>query len=200
MIKLYHASLTRSVRIMWLLEELGLPYELTTETFVPPSKPFSQATPSGKFPVIQDGDVTMSESGAILEYILERYGNGRLAPAIGTPDRAAYLQWIHFAESTAFPPLGQIAFHTLFKPEAERIPAVVTDGRATAKAALDVLEKALAGREYLVGKELTGADVMMGYTLMVASYVGVLETDHPNVSAYFARLSARPAFAKALAA
>ncbi len=202
MIKLYHAQLTRSVRILWLLEELGLPYELANVPFAPPSPAtgFSQATPLGKFPTIQDGDLLMFESGAILEYILERYGNGRLTPAPGTPARGTFLQWVHFAEATIFPPLGQIAFNTLFKPEAERIPAAVADARAIAGGSLRVLERALDGRDYLLGTEFSGADVMMGYSLMTAKFLGVLTDEHPNVSAYFTRLQARPAFQKAMAA
>jgi glutathione S-transferase len=201
MIKLYHAQLTRSVRIVWLLEELGVPYELATVPFTPPtpSTAFSQRTPFGKFPTIEDGDLTMFESGAILEYILERYGQGRLAPAPGTPARGKFLQWVHFAEASMFPPLGVIAVNTLFKPEAERIPAAVADARATGAAAMRVLEGALDGKTYLLGAEFSGADVMMGYTLMTAKLLGVLTDDYPNVNAYFERLQARPGFQKALA-
>jgi len=202
MIKLYHAQLTRSVRILWLLEELGLPYELATVQFAPPSPAtgFSQQTPSGKFPSIEDGDLRMFESGAILEYILERYGKGRLAPPPGTPARGPFLQWVHFAEATLFPPLGVIAFNTLFKPEAERIQAAVADARSMAATSLRVLERALDGKDYLLGAEFSGADIMMGYTLMTAQFLGVLTDEYPNVRAYFARLQARPAFQKALSA
>lgn len=202
MIKLYHAQLTRSVRILWLLEELGLPYELATVPFAPPSPstPFSQQTPFGKFPTIEDGDLTMFESGAILEYVLERYGQDRLAPAPRTPARGTFLQWVHFAEATMFPPLGVIAFNTLFKPEAERIPAAVADARAMGAATMAVLERALDGKAYLLGTEFSGADIMMGYTLMSAKLLGVLTDQYPNVNAYFARLQARPGFQKALAA
>src|SRR6185436_19852586 len=129
MIKLYHAPLTRSIRIYWLLEELGLPYELSIVKFTPGKTPFAQATPYGKVPAIEDGDVVMIESGAILEYILEKSGQGRLAPAPGTAARPAFLQWVYFSEATVLPPVGDIVRHTLFKPEPERIPAVVEDAR-----------------------------------------------------------------------
>jgi len=198
MLKLYHAQLTRSVRIVWLLEELGIPYELATVAFRPPRHSFEQDTPTGKFPALEDGGLVMFESGAILEYVIEKYGNGRLAPAIGSPERGPYLQWVHFAEATAFPPIGDIARHTMFLPEAERIPQVATDGRARAKNALDVLERALDGKDYLVGKELSGADIMMGYFLMAARMLGLVGADYPNVSAYWDRLAARPALQKAL--
>ncbi len=91
MIKLYHATRTRSFRIVWLLEELGIPYELEKMAFVPPQTAFAQASPFGKFPAIEDGELTMFESGAILEYLIERYGNGRLAPAPGSALRGPYL-------------------------------------------------------------------------------------------------------------
>jgi glutathione S-transferase len=197
-IKLYHAKLTRSMRILWLLEELGLPYQLETVAFVPPSTPFAQATPSGKFPTLVDGDVTLFESGAILEYVLERYGQGRLAPAVGSALRGPFLQWIHFAEATLLPPLGQLAWNLIFKPEAERIPAVVAESQSQAAALLAVLEKALAGKDYLLGRDFSGADVMMGYSLQSAKWFGVLDDRFPNTKAYFARLEARPAFQKAL--
>ncbi len=200
MIKLYHAPMTRSLRIVWLLEELGLRYELEKVTFVPPSAaPFSQATPSGKLPVIEDGDLVMFESGAILEYILERYGGGRLAPAVGTPLRGTFLQWVHFSEATLFPPLGEIAWHTMFGPETSRSPVAADTARRRAAATLAVLEKALAGKDHLLGRDFSAADIMMGFSLLAAQYFGVLGDDYPNVRTYIARLAERPAFQKAAA-
>jgi glutathione S-transferase len=198
MIKLYHAQRTRSIRIVWLLEELGIPYELATVTFNPPRHSFEQNTPAGKFPVIEDGALIMFESGAILEYLIEKYGNGRLAPAIGCDERGSYLQWVHFAEATAFPPIGDITRHTLLLPEAARIPKVAEDGRVRAINALNVLERALAGKQYLVGNEFSGADIMMGYFLLAARMLGVLGTVHPNVCAYWERLATRSGLQKAL--
>ena len=198
MIKLYHAPMTRSLRIVWLLEELGLPYQIEKVTFVPPSVPFSQSTPAGKLPVIEDGELVMFESGAILEYILERYGNGRLAPKVGTPERGTFLQWVHFSEATLFPPLGEIAWSTLFAPEDKRNPAAAEDARKRATATLAVLEKALDGKDYLLGSEFSAADVMMGYSLMAAQYLGALGDGFPELRAYMARLADRPAYQKAL--
>lgn len=200
MLKLYHGQFTRSIRIIWLLEELGVPYELVTVPFKPPRHSFEQDTPSGKFPVLVDGELVLSESGAILEYVIETYGKGRLAPAPGTPDRGPYLQWVHFAEATAFPPIGDVARHTMFLPEADRIAKIAEDGRVRTRNVLDVLERALAGKQYLVGNELTGADIMMGYFLMAAGMLGILGADHPNVTAYHQRLAARPGYQKAVSA
>lgn len=200
MIRLYHAPRTRSVRIRWLLEELGLPYELRTVDFSPPSRTFSQRTPLGKLPVIEDGDVVICESGAILEYILERHGAGRLAPCVGSPLRGPFLQWVHFAEGTAYPPLGVIVWHTLYKRDAESVPAVIEDARERARAALDFVEQAISGREYLLGKEFSGADIMMGFTLAVARALGVLDDRYPELERYLPRLEARSAFRRAMAA
>ena len=197
MIKLYHAPLTRSVRIYWLLEELGIAYELETVSFRSDTIPFGQATPVGKIPAIQDGDLTMFESGAILEYIIERYGNGRLAPPPGSSLRGQYLQWVHFAEATAFPPLGNLAWHVLFKKDAETIPTAMADYRRLAAAALQVVETALARREFLLESGFSGADIMMGFTLGCARMLGALTERFPNATAYLKRLEARPAFQKA---
>jgi glutathione S-transferase len=199
-IKLYYAPRTRSVRIVWLLEELGLPYELKHVEFLPPAKNFfSQKTPLGKLPTIEDGEVTMCESGAIVEYILERYGAGRLAPPIGSPGRAAFLQWLHFAESTAFPPLGIVVWLTLYRNDAERQAELIQDARTRAQAGFDFLQGGLGQKRFLLGDDFSAADVMMGFTLAAARMLGVLGDGHPALQAYLARLEARPAFQKAAA-
>jgi glutathione S-transferase len=192
MIKLHRSPMTRSLRIVWLLEELGLAYELDSVAFERPTgKPFAQKTPTGKVPTLEDDGVTPFESGAILEYILERYGKGQLAPAVGSPLRGPFLQWVHFAESTAFGGLGNIAWHTLTRQDADRVADAMSDYRSWATAALDVLERELAGREFVLGAGFSGADVMLGYTLLVARAFGVLSAGHPAANAYLDRLVAR---------
>jgi len=201
MVTLYHSPRTRSVRVLWLLEELGLPYELKTVAFTPESlkgAEYLAINPLGKVPSITDGGLSMFESGAIVEYVLERYGNGRFAPPVGTPERGAYLQWLHFAEATCLPPLSDLAQHSMFKPEAERIPALIPDARARIAMWLGVVDAALAGKTYLLGNELSAADVMMGYGLLLTKWFGLLGEQYPNASAYVARLEARPALQKAL--
>jgi glutathione S-transferase len=193
MLTLWYAPRTRSIRVRWLLEELGVPYELRRVEFNRPDRMFAQDTPLGKLPVIQDGDMTMCESGAILEYVLERYGNGRLAPPIGDPLRGPFLQWLHFAEATAFAPLGVIIWHTLYAGDADTIPGVMESARERGRNALDFLEQSIGGREYLLG-DFTAADVMMGFTLRAAVLLGVLDDRYPRLQHYVARLVARPAF------
>ena len=200
MIKLYFAPRTRAVRILWLLEELGLPYELERVEFLPPAKKFfAQRTPTGKLPTIVDGDVTLSESGAIVEYILERYGQGRLAPRVDTRERARFLQWLHFAESTAFPPLGVLVWLTLYRKDAASQAELIQDARARAAMGLDFLEREIGESTHLVGDEFSAADIMMGFTLVAARMLGVLDARHPRLGRYLARLEARPAFQKAAA-
>ena len=195
MIVLYFAPRTRSIRVRWLLEELGLPYVLRRVTFKPPQeKVFAQDTPLGRLPVIEDGEMTMCESGAIIEYVLERYGNGRLAPPIGSPLRGEFLQWMYFAEASAFPPLGVIVRHALYKGDADKVAGAISDARERARTALDFVERALDGKDYLLGGEFSAADVMMGFTLMAARALGVLDQAYPRLGQYLARLEARPAF------
>jgi glutathione S-transferase len=200
MIKLYFAPRTRSVPIVWLFEELGLPYQLERVEFLPPAKRFfAQRTPTGKLPTIEDGDVVMCESGAIVEYVLERYGEGRLAPPIGSPKRAAFLQWLHFAESTAFPPLGIVVWLTLYRDDAASHPTLVDDARARAAMGFQYLEDALGDGPYLLGDEFSAADITMGFTLAAGQVLGVIDDDYPKLNAYVERLQARPAFQKAFA-
>jgi glutathione S-transferase len=201
MIKLYYAPRTRSLRILWLLEELGLPYELERGEFDPPSTTFfQQSTPLGKYPTIEDGDIVMCESGAIVEYILERYGEGRLAPAPGTPERAAYLQWLHFAESTAFPPLGIVVWLSRYRNDAADNADILKDARARAEVGFDFLQRELGEKTYLLGDEFTAADVMMGFTLAAAAVLDLLGDRHQPLKDYLSRLTARPAFLAAIAA
>jgi glutathione S-transferase len=200
MLKLYFAPRTRAVRVLWLLEELGLPYQLERVDFLPPARNFfAQRTPTGKLPTLEDGDVVMCESGAIVEYILECYGGGRLAPAPGSPDRARFLQWLHFAESTAFPPLGIVVWLTLYRGDAGSHATLIADARARAAMGLEFLERELGPGPYLLGAEFSAADVMMGFSLVAARLLGVLDDRHPALTAYLARLEARPAFQRAIA-
>ena len=193
MIKLYHAPFSRSDRVHWLLEELEVPYELATVEFVRPATAFLQPTPSGKLPVIEDGELVVSESGAIVEYLIERYGNGRLAPPVGSSLRPVYLQWIHFAEATLMALLGELIRHTLFYPEERRVPFVIEDMRTRAAAAVDVVERALDGKDYLIG-EFSAADIMMGYSLAWAKHFEIFpDPTRPSVTAYYQRLRVRPA-------
>jgi glutathione S-transferase len=201
MITIYHAPGTRSIRVIWLCEELQMPYEVVTVDFSPAYRAtpeWRRLNPVGKVPAMTDDGVSMFESGAMVDFILERYGKGRLRPPPGTPDAAQYLQWSWFAEATFARPLGDIAQHTVVKPEAERIPAMVEDGRKRSLLCMDALEAAVPGGRYLIKGTFTASDIMMGYTLILARRFKVLTpTTYPNVNAYMARLETHPGFIKA---
>lgn len=198
MLRIYHVRGTRSMRIVWLCEELKLPYERVLIDFTAAfraSPEWRRMNPVGKVPVLSDGDFTMFESGAMIEYLLERYGQGRLRPAPGTPASGLYLQWSWFAEATFARPLGDIAQHTVVKPEAQRIPAVVEDARARTLLCMDAVEAAVPGGRYLLDSGFSAADIMMGYPVFLARRFGLLAADkHPNLVAYLARLEQHAGF------
>jgi glutathione S-transferase len=202
MITLYHAAQSRSVRPRWMLEEIGTPYELVRLNLQAgdQKKPaYLKINPNGAVPTLVDGDVTLFESGAICEYLADRFPEKRLAPPVGTPARGYHYQWIHFAMSTLEPPLITIFLHTVSKPENERIPQLVGPAREQLRAALGVLEHALAGRTFLVGDELGTADVMVGSTLAWAQMLGLIDASTPGLAAYMGRSMGRPAFQRAMA-
>jgi glutathione S-transferase len=199
MIKLWFAPRTRAIRIAWLLEELGLPYELERVEFERTNTAFFiQKTPFGKLPVIEDNGIVLGESGAIVEYILEQYGAGRLAPPVGSPSRALYLQWLHFAEGTAFPPLGIVIWMTLYRDDAAAHPGLVQDAVERAASGLEYLENHFGSGPWLLGEDFSAADIMMGFTLLAAQTVGVLDARFPTIMAYLGRLLERPALQKAV--
>jgi len=198
MITLYHVPLSRSLRVRWLLEELALPYQLETRSFADLKRPEHLARhPLGKVPALADGDVVLFESGAILQHLLERYGDGRLEPKRGSAERALYWQWFHYAEASVAPPLGLLVRHTMLLPEAERVPSVADWARMQAAQLLAPVERALEGRAWLL-PEFSAADVMMGYSVKLASLLRLLGAS-PNLSAYLARCEARPAYERAVA-
>jgi glutathione S-transferase len=199
MLRLYFAPLTRSIRIKWLLEELELKHEIIPRQFDRAAAFSGQATPSGRYPVLYDGDTMLSESGAVVQYVLEKYGNGRLQPAIGSPERAAYLYWFHFSEATAAVPINQYVGMAVYGGEAEKYAEIVARTRQGASRILDFVEAAITGRSFLVGDAFSGADIMMGFTLWSARMLKLLDASHPQTLRYFNELKARPAFAKALA-
>lgn len=202
MITVYHSRLSRSTRVVWALEELALPYTVEPVKFsraALDAPTFRALSPAGRVPVLRDGPVLMIESGAIIQYLLEVYGKGRLEPGIGTPERPRYLQWFHFAEGTALPPLSDIAQHSRIRAEEQRIAALVPDAQHRAGDIMRVIDEALEGRDYLAGVSFTAADIMMGYTLVLAEFLGALKPEHARARAYLARLKERPGLQKALA-
>lgn len=196
MLKIYHVRGTRSIRVIWACEELALPYEVIPVDFSSEFRSSPQwraLNPVGKVPVMIDGDLTVFESGAMVQYLIDAYGDGRLQPAIASPEHAIYLQWGWFAESTFARPLGEIVNHRRAFTQDEQNPAAITEMQGRAQLCLDAVDGALAGREYIAGNEFSGADIMLVYTLKLAD--ALLSGAFPSRAAeYWQRLSARPGY------
>jgi glutathione S-transferase len=171
-----------------------LDYSLESVEFVPPveGKLFAQKTPTGRFPTLEDGEITIGESGAIIEYLIERYSEGRLAPPIGSPLRAKYLQWMHFPEGTLNPYVNAIQ---RFAPVT---PAIVAAMREELDIAIAFVDDELTYNTYIVGNDFTGADIMLAVSLLSVNSLGSLVENYTNIAAYFARLQSRPALVKAM--
>ena len=199
MIRVHHLNNSRSQRILWLLEELGTPYEIVryqrdaTTNLAPPE--LKAVHPLGKSPVIEDGGLKIAESGAIVDYLIRAYGGGRLQPAPGTPEHEGYLEWLHYAEGSAMLPL-MVQLYVMRLGEAGAPLKARIDSENDNH--LGYVEGALAVRDFLMG-EFGGADVQMSFVGEVARAFG-RGANHPNIVAWVERLHARPAFQRALAA
>ena len=193
--KIYYAPNTRAVRIIWLFGELGLPYDL--ERFklgdaAMRAPEYLKVHPMGRVPALQDGDVTLFESGAIVQYVLAKYGNDRLVQDVSSPDFPTYLQWLHYAEGMIMPPVNTIIVETiLLKPE-RRNQVNVDRAVKLLSQMLTAVDDRLRGREFLAGA-FSGADIMTGHACVVATRLGADVSGKPNVAAYVERLQARPA-------
>jgi glutathione S-transferase len=211
MIVVHHLNNSRSQRILWMLEELGVPYEVKRYQRLPSmmAPPELKAVhPLGKSPVITDGDKTLAESGAIIEYLGDAYGHGKLTPALGTPERLHYTYFLHYAEGSLMPLLfmklvfgripGRLPF--FFKPVGK---AIVKGANSTL---LDpqignhfmFLESELSKREWFAGAEFTAADIQMSFPLEAAAARAPIIRQMPRLSAFLDRIQARPAYKRAL--
>jgi glutathione S-transferase len=196
MLTVHHLNDSRSQRVLWLLEELGTPYEIrayardATTRLAPPE--LMAVHPLGKSPVIEDDGLTVIESGAIVDYILRRHGGGRLQPAAGSRDYEVYNQWLHYAEGSAMLPL-MLRLYTGRLGEA----AAPLKPRIDSELAnhLGHVNRSLEGRDYLLGSELTGADIQMSF---VGEAARDLRVQYPAMDAWVRRLQARPAYRRAL--
>jgi glutathione S-transferase len=213
MIVVHHLNNSRSQRILWLLEELELDYEIKRyqrdrETMLAPPS-LLKIHPLGKSPVITDGKLTLAESGAIIEYLVDRYGKGRLAPAPGTPERIRYTYWLHYAEGSLMPPLllklvfdriesGPMPF--LVRPIARAIARRVKSTYVEPQIArhLDYLEGELARADWFAGREFTAADIQMSFPIEAAAARAGLDASRPKLMAFLGRIQARPAYKRAL--
>lgn len=198
MLTVHHLNNSRSQRVLWLLEELGVDYQIKryerdAETNLAPPE-LKEVHPLGKSPVITDGDRTIIESGAIIDYIVRRHGGGRLAPAPGTDEHEQYLQWLHYAEGSAMLPV-------MLKLYTSRLPdgGAALQPRVTSELDnhLGYMNKALDGVDWFVGNTFSAADVQLSFVPQVARLLYTLEP-FPNLSAFLERIEARPAYRRAL--
>ena len=214
MITVHHLNNSRSQRVLWLLEELGVTYEIkkyerdSRTMLAPPS--LRDVHPLGKSPVITDGDVTVAESGAILEYLVERYDDdGRLAPAAHTAERLRWRYWMHFAEGSAMPPLliklicekvARSPMPFFAKPIARAISAKVQAMAVepNLKRQLDFMESELAHKKWFAGDEFSAADIQMSFPLEAAAQRAGLDESRPKLMSFLKRIHARPAYKRAL--
>jgi glutathione S-transferase len=213
MITVHHLNNSRSQRVLWLLEELGLPYEIKryqrdAQTMLAPPE-LKAVHPLGKSPVITDDGVTVAESGAIVEYLVGRYGNGRLIPPAGTPERLRYTYWLHYAEGSAMLPLllklifGRIATAPMpffIKPIARGIVKQVRTAfiDPQLKLHLGYIESELGKSSWFAGEEFSAADIQMSFPLEAAAARGGDDAGGPKTSAFLQRIHARPAYKIAL--
>ena len=213
MITVHHLERSRSHRVLWLLEELGLPYELVRHARDPATMLAPAALraihPLGKSPVITDDGVTVAESGAILEYLVERHGGGRLAPAAGTPAHLRYRYFLHYAEGSLMPPLlvklitrkiASAKMPFFARPIARKIAGSIDSSFVDPNLSrhLAFLEAELEGRTWLTGDELTAADIQLSYPLEAALARGGAGARTPNLTRLLATMRARPAYARAI--
>ena len=212
MITVHHLENSRSQRVLWLLEELGLPYDVKRyerdkkTSLAPPE--LLAVHPLGKSPVITDGKVTVAETGAIVEYLVDKAG-GALRPEPGNAEHRRYTYWLHFAEGSAMPPLVMaLVFNRIKKapmpffarPIAKAIADKVLDGfiKPDLKRQLVFMESELASRPWFTGRTFTAADVMMSFPIEAASSRGALKSNFPNLSGFLERIHERPAYKRAL--
>lgn len=204
MITIYHLNMSRSERIIWLMEELGLPYKLEKfqrgpDMLAPAG--LKQVSPLGKAPAIRDGDLTLIESGAIVEYIINKHANGRLGVPPSSPNYARYLQWMHFAEGSA---MTQFLIHLFLTggfigPVDQSNERVKTFGVRTGEM-LKFLDKELSASPYFVGNQFTAADLMMNFAFgVLTKFMQMDLSAYPNIKRHLATISERPAYKKAMA-
>ncbi len=196
MLKLHHAPQSRAGRIVWLLEELGLEYELNRMDFNPKdlkSDEHRARHPLGRVPVLDDGDVSLFESGAIVEYLVARHSDGSLKPAVDSPLFPEYLQWFNYVEGMIMPPMNTIVVHTLLLPPERRDEVVLGQAKRLLSKALEPVNQALEGREYIIG-DFSAADIMMGHCCYMSRNLKCVPEELENVHAYIKRVEARPHF------
>jgi glutathione S-transferase len=199
-ITLYHCTAARSFRPLWALEELRLPYDLKMLPFPPRAlaREYLALNPLGTIPLLVDGDTRMTESAAVLQYLVTRFGPTPLAVGVDEQSYGAYLNWLHFGEATLTFPQTLVLRYGKLEPEARRSPQVATDYAKWFFGRLRAVEAAVSGSETLCAGRFTVADISVGYALLLAERIGLAKDFGPAVTAYWQRLQARDGFRRAV--
>ena len=200
MLKVHFVAGTRAGRVVWLLEELGLEYEVNIMPFTKEGlkSPEHRARHAlGRVPVLEDGDISIFESGAIIDYVLERHKNGGLKPGSDAPEFPFYLQWFHFCEGMVMPPMNQIVVQTILLPPDRRDETVLNQAKNLLTKSLAPVNEILADQDYLIG-DFSAADIMLGHSCFMANRLGCVNYEMSNIKDYVARIADRPAFQKAI--
>jgi len=200
MLKLHFAPNSRAGRIVWLLEELQLPYEMNRMAFHPKdlkSDAHRARHPLGRVPVLEDGDVSIYESGAIIDYVLERHKNGGLKPAVNDVRFPNYLQWFHYCEGMVMPAVNTIVVQTVLLPEDRRDATVLAQAQRLLAKSLEPVNTALEAQDYLIG-DFSAADIMLGHACFMSNRLGCVADEMMHLKAYVAKVTARPAFQTAI--
>ena len=200
MLTLHFAPNSRAGRIVWLLEELELEYNINKMAFNPKdlkSDEHRARHPLGRVPVLDDGEVRIYESGAIVEYVIERHKNGGLKPEVSDPLYPEYLQWFHYCEGMVMPPVNTIVVQTLLLPPDRRDETALGQAQRLLSKALEPVDESLAGRDYLIGA-FSAADVMLGHACFMSNRLGCVSDEMANLKGYVERISERPGFKTAI--
>jgi len=202
MITLYHCSSARSFRVLWMLEEMGLSYELKMLPFPPRvfAKEFLSLNPLGTIPLMIDGETRMTESSGICHYLGTRFGPTPLIVNADEPAYGAFLNWMYFSDATLTFPQTLVLRYSRLEPEERRSPQVATDYAKWFLGRLRAVEAATAKAETLAANRFTAADIVVGYALLLADRIGLGKDFGPNVGAYWQRLQQRDGYKSALAA
>ena len=200
MLKVHFAPNSRAGRIIWLMEELELEYEVNVMPFSKEglkSDEHRARHALGRVPVLEDGEVMIFESGAIIEYVLTRHKEGGLKPKTDSPEFPYYLQWFHYCEGMVMPPINQIVVQTILLPPERRDENVLKQAKNLLTKSLMMVNANLAGKEYLIG-DFSAADLMLGHACYMSNRMGCVTDEMQHIKDYVARISARPAFKKAI--
>ena len=200
MLKVHFVAGTRAGRIVWLLEELGLDYEVNIMPFTKEGLKSSEHRARhalGRVPVLEDGDISIFESGAIVDYVLERHKNGGLKPAPSAAEFPGYLQWFHYCEGMVMPPMNQIVVQKFLLPLDRRDETALRQAENLLGKSLLPVNQALEGKDYLIG-DFSAADIMLGHACFMANRNGCVSEDMTNLKGYIGNIESRPAFQKAI--